>query len=211
MVRGTGAGTAGHSRGAFVITGEAERMTAHTPKRVAWDDRFREPAVDELFKGVSSHGGAEQFKELRKRLGAFQGVQERVQWQGVPWRWTLVYSCDLDPTRAFAYLVPDPAKPQIAIPLTVAMVESLPLKRMKKAVRDAVLLSKFVAGVYWPSWTLEAGVPVDELAEILQRKYRGVMGEWGGAGGAGNSGGAGSGGGGGGAGKSGSKRPDSGR
>jgi uncharacterized membrane protein YgcG len=190
-----------------VITGEAERMTAHTPKRVAWEDRFREPAADELLKALAAHPAAEHLRELRKRLGTFQGVQERIQWQGVPWRWTFVYACDLDPTRAFAYLVPDPAKPQVAIPLTVAMVEALPLKRMKKAVRDAVLFSKFVAGVYWPAWSLEAGVPVEELGEILQRKYRGVAGEWGGAGG-----GAGGGGGGGGGGpRGGGKKPDPGR
>jgi hypothetical protein len=190
-------------------------MTAQTPKRVAWEDKFRQPTQEELIRSITGAEPAEHLRELRKRLLSLEGVNERVEWQGVPWRWTLVYSCAMDPTRAFAYLVPDPAHPQVAIPLTVAMVQTIPLKRMKKAVRDGVMFSKFVAGVYWPCWQLEAFPQIDELSEILQRKYRGVVGEWGGAGGAGGGGGVGGAGGAAGGAAAGqktaSKKPDHGR
>src|SRR6185436_5942499 len=125
--------------------------------------------------------GHDLTRGLRERLLAFEGVSERLEWQGVPWRWTLVYSCQLDPTRAFAYIIPDPAKPQVAIPLTVNMVQALPLKRMRKAVRDGVVFSRLIAGVYWPGWALEAVGQLDDVIEIMQRKYKGISGEWGGA------------------------------
>ncbi len=158
-------------------------MTAQAmPKRTAWEDRFREPTPEELLRSITSQVGGELAREFRKRLLAFDGVSEKPDWQGVPWRWTLVYTCVMDPTRAFAYIIPDPAKAQLSIPLTAAMVQTLPLKRMKKAARDGILYSRFVAGVYWPCWQLDAVSQLDELFEIVQRKYRGVVGEWGGAG-----------------------------
>lgn len=160
-------------------------MTAQSmPKRTAWEDRFREPTAEELLRSIVSPVSAELARELRKRLLSFEGVSEKADWQGVPWRWALVFSCVMDPTRAFAYIIPEPAKPQLSIPLTAAMVQSLPLKRMKKAARDGILYSRFVAGVHWPAWPLETASQLDELFEILQRKYRSVAGEWGGTGGA---------------------------
>lgn len=162
---------------------DLDRMAAQAiPKRAAWEDRFREPTPDELLKALTGPG-AEAAAELRSRLLALSGVGEQTAWQGVPWRWALVYTCQMDPTRAFSYIIPDPARVQVAVPLTAAMVQSLPLKRMKKAVRDGIMFSRFVAGVYWPAWALETVGQLDELYEIVQRKYRGISGEWGGAGG----------------------------
>lgn len=156
-------------------------MTAQAmPRRAAWEDRFRQPTPDELLRAINSNLGGEIAREARRRLLAFEGVSERVEWQGVPWRWSLVYSCVMDPTRAFAYIIPDPAKAQLSIPLTSPMVQALPLKRMRKVVRDGIVYSRFVAGVHWPCWQLDAVGQADDVMEIVQRKYRSVVGEWGG-------------------------------
>ena len=54
-------------------------------------------------------------------------ITESIAWLGLPWRWTVVYTVDapaqphlgLQPAHAWAYLVPDPLKVQVCIPMSL--------------------------------------------------------------------------------------------
>ncbi|MBC7773653.1 MAG: hypothetical protein H7210_14255 [Pyrinomonadaceae bacterium] len=151
--------------------GEAPKMPKAS-KRLAWEDKFRRPEVAELFSHYPSKQLATVAEAIRNRLREFTEVQESVQWQGTPWRWTFTYTCELDPTRAWAYLIPDPAKVQLCIPLTTPMVQSLPMRRLKKVVRDGIVYSKFVAGTYWPCWDVQSKANLDELFDLAARKHK---------------------------------------
>ena len=83
-----------------------------------------------------------------------------------------IFACDPDPTRAFAYIIPDPGKLQICVPLVVPMVQVLPLRRLKKYIRDGIVYSKFVGGVYWPTWELSVKSHLDDIMDLCQRKHK---------------------------------------
>lgn len=136
----------------------------------AWEDRFRTPTVQDLFESCRRQISS-LIESVRDRLLSKPGMSEAVEWQGLPWRWTMTYSNPSDPSHAWAYLVPDPEKPVLSIPMTSEMVDSMPLHRMKKHVRDGVLTSRQVDGVYWASWELTSKAQLQDVLELVERKH----------------------------------------
>src|SRR5437660_106426 len=58
--------------------------------RTAWSDKFRQPKIEELRSGLSKPL-QQVLDDARQRLAEFEPETEWLVWQGVPWRWTLVY------------------------------------------------------------------------------------------------------------------------
>lgn len=174
------AGAGGGSRGGSRRAGEE----GSGPKR--WTDKFRPATADELLSDLGERrAGVERVRSL---LLADRQVAEDVSWQGVSWRWSLVYTRPGDATRAWAYLVPDPDEPRICVPLPEDAVEQIRMRRLKKGAREAVLQAQMVAGVRWvtleigggggPGGAAASGVGVEEIEEVLRakRECRGCCG-----------------------------------
>ncbi len=152
--------------------------------RPCWQDRFRQPRVEELRNGYIEAPEAEEdaldprealklLDTARERLlAAPADVVETVEWQGLPWRWAIVYAIEGDPTRALAYLVPDPAGPRLAVPLTSEMIDAMPLRRMKKHIRDGLTSGRRVGGTIWASFDINAKLQLDEVLDLAKRKVR---------------------------------------
>lgn len=140
-------------------------------ERTAWEDRFSEPSLEAL----TAHYG-KQFSSLfdvaRERLLDFESAGERVSWQGLPWRWCLVYGVEGDNTPAFAYLVPDPEGVVLCVPLNQPIIESMPMKRLKKHIRDGVYLAKHVETTVWATWQVTARTQLDEVLDVAKRKHK---------------------------------------
>lgn len=142
--------------------------------RLPWEDQFRVPTLDDL-RGHYPKQLGNLIEVARERLLQFNGVREEVSWQGLPWRWTLVYRCPQDPVRAWAYLVPDPEKPKLSLPLTDEQVQALPMRRLKKFVRDGVLCARKVDSVYWATWDITNRAQLDEVLDLVRRKHQYVL------------------------------------
>jgi len=142
--------------------------------RIAWEDRFNAPSVEELL----AEFGKQQLhliEDAREGLLAFGGITERVTWLGIPWRWTLAYGVHSSGERPWAYLVPQPGKPVLALPMTSEMVKTLPMRRLPKFIRDVIAFSPRVAGVHWMQWELTGRGMVEELIELARRKREGAL------------------------------------
>lgn len=144
-------------------------MHRRTPKpRSCWEDRYRQPALPELV-GLLSKQHASLLEAARDALVALEGVSESIEWRGTPWRWTLSYQ--LDPGRPVAFLVPQPARPRMAIPLSDDLAAALTSRKFSKPVRDAVVFAPRVGEVLWPAWELQSRTQIDELIELARRKH----------------------------------------
>ena len=147
-------------------------MPTVSKNRVAWEDRFRVPTPEELLHGPTKQADA-LIAECRERLLALEGVTEELSWHGVPWRWTFAYRLeDADPTRAFAYLVPQPGRARIAIPLTQPQLAALPLRKLSKFIRDGLLHATEVGGVRWAQWEPTARTQCEEILKIVEIKLQ---------------------------------------
>jgi len=138
--------------------------------RSPWEDRFQTPSTQALLDAMHKPLLA-LLEQARAALLALPGVAESVGWQGVPWRWSFAYRVEGDPTRALAFLVPQPSRPQLAVPLTDEMIAALPIRKLAKPVRDAFVFSPKISGVCWPCWELSAKTQVDELMSVVQVKH----------------------------------------
>lgn len=98
-------------------------------------------------------------------------VSEVVAWRGECWKWTVEF-------RAFpagdtmAILVPAPENPQLALPLTREFLESLPLKRLKKGVREGLELASEPFDTNLAIWSLAPGSLISDLHDLLLRRVR---------------------------------------
>lgn len=145
-------------------------MSRKTSKpRIAWEDRFAAPDATELLEALARPQAA-LVEQARQGLRALGDVSDSVVWHGIPWRWTFAFAFADEPERPWAYLVPQPGRPLLSIPLTADVVSALPMKRLSKAVRDAIAAATLVGGVYWPQWPLTSRAQVEELILIARRR-----------------------------------------
>jgi hypothetical protein len=144
-----------------------------------WSSKFHTPSMAQLRDGYAKPL-LPAFDAARETFLQLPGVSESVIWHGVPWRWTLVYKCPgkdaASNTRAFGYLIPDPARLQCCIPLTREQIASLPIRRFKKTIRDSIVHARTVAGLSWPSWDVPTKAALEDVADLLRRKHRLIVG-----------------------------------
>lgn len=141
------------------------------PKNV-WTDKFIRPTADQLV-GVSIKVNQAVLESAREQLLELEGLEERVEWQGTPWRWTLVYSgAGEEGSAAFAYIVPDPAKAQMCLPLTQEQIRAIPVRKLKKGVRDGIVFARNVAGVWWATYDIPTKTAVADMMELAVRKRK---------------------------------------
>ncbi len=142
-------------------------MSSGMVARSAWNDRFRKPSAEVLVSEVakSVHPAVEL---LREHLLSIGGVGEQVSWQGVPWRWSVLFKHEAISGRAWVYLVPQPQQPLLIVPLTNEGVSALPLRRLLKPMRDAITHAKQVDGVRWVQWEIQSKAQVETLVKLAR-------------------------------------------
>ena len=137
--------------------------------RIAWEDRFAAPDAGELLAPFAKTQGV-LLQSVRDGLAGLGDVIETIVWHGVPWRWTFAFAWESEPERPWAYLVPQPGRPLLAMPLTGEVIAGLPMRKLSKSVRDGLTLASLVGGVYWPQWPLVGRAQVEELIGIARRR-----------------------------------------
>lgn len=141
--------------------------------RTAWEDRFKTPTYEQL-RDLSNKQVSGVFDAARARLAGIPEVKETLAWLGVPWRWSLEFRSPLDPARAWAVLVLQPNKPEVAIPLPVPVLGKIPLGKLPRSIRDGLKASAPIAGVYWPCWECLTKAQVEDVSTVLEYK-RSIM------------------------------------
>jgi hypothetical protein len=142
-------------------------MSSGMVARAAWNDRFRKPSADTLVSEVGK-SLVPAVELAREQLLAVSGVRESVSWQGVPWRWSLLYKHESIAGRAWVYLIPQPQRAIVVVPLTGEGVSALPLRRLLKPVRDGITHAKQVDGVRWAQWEVQSKAQIETLMKLAK-------------------------------------------
>lgn len=139
-------------------------MPLLTKSRSLWEDRFARPSIAALLAEIPKPAVSliESFREALVRDGT---LTESLSWQGIPWRWALTYS---DGPRIAAYVVPNPAKPGVCVPVPAGILATLPPRKLSKAVRESIAAAPTVAGLNWTQFDLTSKTLADELSLLIQ-------------------------------------------
>ncbi|MFZ4498571.1 MAG: hypothetical protein ACOYMX_02575 [Burkholderiales bacterium] len=82
----------------------------------------------------------------------------------------MTYVAAIDEARAWAYMVPDPTKLRVAIPVPASMMTEMPVKKLPKFVRDGLLHAPLVGQIKWPMWEVQGKGQVDDVMELCRYK-----------------------------------------
>jgi hypothetical protein len=142
--------------------------------RSVWDDRFHAPAANDLIVGIDKQWRS-AVTHARAVLLRDEDIREQIAWQGV-WKWTLTFRHAGVPERAWAYLIPDPAKPRLCVPMSEAAVDGLSVSKTPKFVRESLAFAPIVDGVRWPVWELQTRQQTDGILGLLASKHGALLG-----------------------------------
>ena len=139
-------------------------------ERSVWADQFTQPSVEQLRMELPA-AARHLFDAVRKHLHEINGIREELAWYGDCWHWCVVYRTRLsdDP---LAVMIPCPSDLQLALPLDKEFMNSLPIKRMKRAVRDGLELAQEPFDSRWGVWSLVGSSLLDDLQDLIELKLK---------------------------------------
>jgi hypothetical protein len=138
--------------------------------RLIWSDRFQTPTIRQLREALKANTRP-VFDAARKRLLEIEGVREELVWYGECWHWSIEFRIRLS-REPLAVLIPSPTDLQLALPLDREFTSSLPIKRMKRAVRDGLELAQEPFDTRWGVWSLTGASLLDDLQDLIELKLR---------------------------------------
>jgi hypothetical protein len=139
--------------------------------RLAWEDRFAQPSVNDL-RDPFPKDLERLIDDARAALLAMRGLKEHILWQGIPWRWSMAFQCRKDDDIAWAYIVPDPHDgPCLALPMTTDCREQMLEHELpSKAAREHLTKAKQANGSVWTDWRFTTERELEEALEVVSLK-----------------------------------------
>lgn len=141
-----------------------------TYQRLAWKDYFNLPTIKELRKALPPEAVA-QFDDVHAQLCALDGVEPELKWYGHCWYWTIAYTCGHG-EEPLALIIPSPEDLQLAMPLDKEFIESLPMRRMRRSVRDGLDLARDPFDSRWGFWSLSLPRLPEDLVDLVETKLK---------------------------------------
>ncbi len=136
----------------------------------AWQDRFRTPDPATLRKTVDPES-VESFDRVRSFLRGVDDVSETLGWHGPTYCWCFEYHL-AGRDEPLAILIPSPIDLQLAMPIDTAFLDQLPIRRMKRAIRDGLDLASPPFDTTWAIWSLAPGSMLEDLEDLVGRRVR---------------------------------------
>lgn len=152
---------------------------AAIPRRSVWENRWSEPTVEQLLEGLKEHH-RKPIEWLLEQIPTLDGIDQRLQWYGKAWKWTLELTfrdAEGNDLGVLAYVVPRPEEPVVSIPLRAEVYDQLPMRRLNKYIRDGVRSAKCAVELYWAGWTPTSKSDAEHLFDLIKRKHRMCRGE----------------------------------
>jgi len=150
-------------------------MSTYTlSRRVPWLDRWNEPTAEQLIEALKPHQ-QKNFNRIISALDEYGQLERGLIWYGASWKWTLHYKVagsEGDEASTMCYIVPALETPLVSMPFSVNFVETLPIRRLSKFIRDGIRGAKCAVNFHWASWTPGLDNEVGMLLDLFKRKYK---------------------------------------
>lgn len=138
--------------------------------RIAWEDRYEVPTLDDLLAHLP-RPLAQLALQARGAMLSLGSLQDAIVWQGVAWKWTITLMPEGETSRPWAYIIPQPARPLVSVPLTAEIIAGLPARKLSKAVRDGIQSASCVGDACWPLWELTTKQQLEDIMVVVRHKH----------------------------------------
>ena len=143
-------------------------------RRLPWEDRWAQPSLDQLVDPIESQP-AEAIQSLMAQIEGLDRVHRSVTWYGPAWKWTIEYQLVNEAGQdlgVLCYVVPSTASPVVCVPMTVSVIERLPMRRLNRFIRNSVRSAKCAVAIHWALWNLNTPAEVVHLMDLIKRKHK---------------------------------------
>ena len=144
-------------------------------ERNAWQDRFNQPNPKDL-RSVLAADSLAAFDRIHDALKDRDGIEERTAWYGPCWCWCIEFKVK-GASAPLGILIPSPEDVQLAMPLDKEFLTQLPMKRMRRAVRDGLELALDPFDSNWSVWSIGPDGLLEELQDVIDRRLKDLQGE----------------------------------
>ena len=143
------------------------------PTRSAWQERWKQPTLEQLLELLKPHQ-RRNFEVLMAFMNESPHLKRDITWYGTMWKWTIhyQYADGRGQEAQFLYLVPNVEQPLVVLPMTAAFIESVPLRRLSKFVREGIRSAKCAVDLHWATWTPGPESEANQLVDLLRRKLK---------------------------------------
>ncbi len=148
--------------------------TTQTP----WTNQFTTPTVAQLRRGLTAEA-ADLFDRTRKTVLKFEQISEQMRWYGDCWFWSIGYFIENENTTdddPVALIIPAAEDLQLAMPIEAAFMDTLNVRRLKRAIRDGLELGQEPFHTRWAVWSLSAANITDEVLSVVTARHAWLMG-----------------------------------
>lgn len=149
-------------------------------KLLPWEDRWNEPTLDELWAPNKEHH-QRLLQGIYEGVTQFEGMERTLAWHGEGWKWTIEFNMPelglggkANGEDALAYIVPRPETPIVCVPLTDEQVETFPMRRLNRVVREGIKGAKQSVDIRWCKYTPSQPGEVDHLLDLIKRKIKAI-------------------------------------
>lgn len=146
-------------------------MTVTAAESSVWDDQFSRPDRSSLLAGLNKQDQLLVDRCL-ERLDGAPKVRSDIRWHGIPWRWAIRY--ETVKKEPVAFLIPEPRRPRLAIPLTAGDLDRIGMRKMTKPIREGIALAAAINGIVWTEWVLSSRSQADELLRLVNARLTGL-------------------------------------
>ncbi len=136
-------------------------------KKNPWHDRFAQPTPADL-ESLYEDTTATVFDDLCRMIGSRTEAKPSTQWRGIAWRWTLVYTRPGD-DEPWAYLIPAPGRPILALPVPANPLPPSELKRTPRFIRDTIVHAPRVGRICWIEFPVDSPSQMADLERFIDR------------------------------------------
>lgn len=139
-----------------------------------WLDRFKQPTAAALLAELPAQKLG-LFETVREKLPETTDAVETLGWHGIPWRWCFAYEVGKKRKGSdelpFAYLIPDPERPRLCLPLEGSVVATVKPRQISKTIREGIVYATRVADVFWTTWDLQSKAGLEDILSLVRFKH----------------------------------------
>ncbi|HEB61452.1 MAG TPA: DUF3788 family protein [Phycisphaeraceae bacterium] len=137
--------------------------------REVWGDRFSNPTVEDLLSSLQDETTG-IVTEARNYLLELPGVSEEVHWYGLPWCWTMTFTCEKTKDIPWAYLVPNPQGAIVSLPMKTELRTKLLAENISRSTTHILEESKTVNGTAWINLPLATEDDLESVKIVVGHK-----------------------------------------
>lgn len=139
--------------------------TASGTTRCPWRDRFATPTLDGLLARYEPEARG-RARKIAADLEARSSRKPTLEWMGVAWCWTLVFRRRGE-AEPWAYLVPGPDAPTVAVPISADALPPGPVRRLPKPIREALTRAPRIGALRWTEAVMTSDGSWSEFQQMI--------------------------------------------